>query len=300
MSIFRPKGDNLQLVARNIYENYPKIFDSIVHAMKRRVPGISAIEPVLTENGRLLLRFQDGAFEGPFIDRYVSDGTIKMFAYLVLLYDPKQHPLLCVEETENQLYPKLQGELAEEFRCYADQGEGQVFVSTHSPDFLNEVELDEVFWLVKCEGYTEIKRAKEDKQIAAFMADGDKMGYLWKQGFFEGGGSAVRELVFFLEERSAEEMLNGLLPKLLGKNIRHRCICFEGKQDMAKQLGRKLRSWQNPKARFVVLRDKDSADCAKLKQKLSEMCKQAGKPDALVRIVYHERWYLGDLKQGYN
>ena len=108
----------------------------------------------------------------------------------------------------------------------------------------------------------------------------------------------MRELVFFLEERSAVEMLNGLLPKLLGKNIRHRCIRFEGKQDMEKQLDRKLRKWKNPNARFVVLRDKDSADCAELKQDLSEMCKQAGRPDALVRIVCHEleSWYLGDLK----
>lgn len=67
---------------------------------------------------------------------------------------------------------------------------------------------------------------------------------------------------------------------------------------MAKQLGRKLRSWQNSNARFVVLHDKDSANCAELKQKLREMCKQAGRPDALVRIVCHERWYLGDLKTG--
>lgn len=51
--------------------------------------------------------FQDGSFKTPFLDRYVSDGTIKMFAYLVLLYDPRPHPLLCVEEPENQLYPKL-------------------------------------------------------------------------------------------------------------------------------------------------------------------------------------------------
>ena len=178
-------GDNLQLVARNIYENHLAVFENIVAAMKRRVPGISAIEPVLTEDGRLLLRFQDGAFTDPFIDRYVSDGTIKMFAYLVLLYDPEPHPLLCVEEPENQLYPKLQPELAEEFRNYANRG-GQVFVSTHSPDFLNAVELDEVFWLVKDKGYTEIQRARDDEQVAAFMADGDKMGYLWKQGFFGG------------------------------------------------------------------------------------------------------------------
>ena len=178
-------GDNLQLVARNIYENSSDVFEKIVNVMKQRVPGISAVTPVPTQDGRLLLSFQDGAFTDPFIDKYVSDGTIKMFAYLILLYDPEPHPLLCVEEPENQLYPKLLWELAEEFRSYANRG-GQVFVSTHSPDFLNAVELDEVFWLVKEEGYTQIKRARDDKQIAAFMAEGDQMGYLWKQGFFEG------------------------------------------------------------------------------------------------------------------
>ena len=142
------------------------------------------VQPKVTEEGRLLLKFQDGAFEDPFLARHVSDGTIKMLAYLTLLYDPKPHPLLCVEEPENQLYPKLLGELAEEFRAYAERG-GQVFVSTHSPDFLNAVRLDEVFWLAKKEGYTRIFRARDDAQLAAYMAEGDQMGYLWSQGFFE-------------------------------------------------------------------------------------------------------------------
>ena len=176
-------GDNLQLVARNIYDNYPEVFNTIIEIMKRRVPGVSAVEPISTPDGRLLLGFKDGSFKDPFIDRYVSDGTIKMFAYLILLYDPLPHPLLCVEEPENQLYPHLLLELAEEFRSYSNRG-GQVFVSTHSPDFLNAVDLDEVFWLEKEDGYTKIKRASEDSQITAYMNDGDKMGYLWKQGFF--------------------------------------------------------------------------------------------------------------------
>jgi len=55
-----------------------------------------------------------------------------------------------------------------------------------SPDFLNAVELDEVFCLVKKNGYTQINRARDDEQLKAFMEDGDQMGYLWKQGFFEG------------------------------------------------------------------------------------------------------------------
>jgi predicted ATPase len=179
-------GDNLPRVAQFLFEHHRKeVFDRILINMTRRVPGVKAVEPLLMDDGYLTLRFQDGSFKTPFLDRYVSDGTIKMFAYLVLLYDPRPHPLLCVEEPENQLYPKLMPELAEEFRLYAHRG-GQVLVSTHSPDFLNACELDEVFWLVKNKGYTEIRRAKDDPQIAAYMADGDQMGYLWKQGFFEG------------------------------------------------------------------------------------------------------------------
>ncbi|MDQ3271399.1 MAG: AAA family ATPase [Pseudomonadota bacterium] len=178
-------GDNLPLVARYIFEQHPQDFQNILNTMARRVPGVRGIEPKLMDDGYLTLRFQDGSFKTPFLDRYVSDGTIKMFAYLVLLHDPKPHPLLCVEEPENQLYPKLMAELAEEFRLYAQRG-GQVLVSTHSPDFLNAVDLDEVCWLVKQDGGTKILRARDDAQIAAYMADGDKMGYLWKQGFFAG------------------------------------------------------------------------------------------------------------------
>ena len=178
-------GDNLQLAANYLYENYRPIFDTILQKMKERVPGMGAITPEPTADGRLLLKFQDGSFKDPFIDRYVSDGTIKMFAYLVLLYDPTPHPLLCVEEPENQLYPALLVELAEEFRDYANRG-GQVFVSTHSPDFLNATQLEEVFWLVKEDGYTQVRRALDDPQLSAYMKSGDQMGYLWKEGLFEG------------------------------------------------------------------------------------------------------------------
>lgn len=179
------EGENLSLVTEYLYKRHRPTFDKIIAKLKQRVPGISHVDAKTTEEGRVLLRFQDGAFEDPFLARHVSDGTIKMFAYLVLLYDPNPHPLLCVEEPENQLYPRLLEELAEEFREYANRG-GQVFVSTHSPDFLNAASLDEVFWLVKEKGYSSIRRAKDDPQIAAYMQEGDQMGYLWKQGFFGG------------------------------------------------------------------------------------------------------------------
>ena len=178
-------GENLSLVVEYLYKNHRDILDKIIEQLRRRVPGITHVESKQTEEGRILLKFQDGGFEDPFLARYVSDGTIKMLAYLVLLYDPAPYPLLCVEEPENQLYHSLLGELAEEFRSYASRGE-QVFVSTHSPDFLNAAELDEVFWFQKKSGYTIVKRAREDTQIAAYMNEGAKMGHLWTEGFFKG------------------------------------------------------------------------------------------------------------------
>ncbi len=179
------EGENLSLVIQYLYQHHKAIFDKILDLLKRRVPGISNVDSKTTEEGRVMLKFQDGSFEDPFLARYVSDGTIKMLAYLTLLYDPAPHPLLCVEEPENQLYPKLLLELAEEFRSYANRG-GQVFVSTHSPDFLNATQIEEVFWLMKKDGYTQVKRAVDAPQIVAYMKEGDQMGYLWEQGFFEG------------------------------------------------------------------------------------------------------------------
>lgn len=176
------EGENLPLVIQYLHRYHPETFDKILKLLSKRVPGISNVEAKTTEEGRILLKFQDGAFADPFLARYVSDGTIKMLAYLVLLFDPSPHPLLCVEEPENQLYVSLLEELAEDFRQYANRG-GQVMVSTHSPDFLNALRPEEVFYIVKKNGYSEIKCAADDEQVVAYVNEGDKLGYLWKQGF---------------------------------------------------------------------------------------------------------------------
>lgn len=105
-------------------------------------------------------------------------------------------------------------------------------------------------------------------------------------------------LVFFLEEASAKEMLHGLLPKILPEHVATRFIVFEGKQDLEKQLVRKLRRWQQPDSRFIILRDQDAGDCRKIKQNLVKKCHEAGQADAVIRIACHEleSFYLGDLQ----
>ena len=179
------RGDNVAQVAHFLYEHHQDRFQRVLDVMRARVPGVTSVEAKPTEDGRLVLRFQDGSFKDPFIARYVSDGTIKMFAYLILLHDPRPHPLLAVEEPENQLYPALLRELAEEFRDYARRG-GQVFVSTHSPEFLNGAKLDEIYWFVKEDGFATVQRASDSQLLRDLYAEGDLPGALWKQRLFSG------------------------------------------------------------------------------------------------------------------
>ncbi|MGN0740820.1 MAG: AAA family ATPase [Treponema sp.] len=178
-------GDNLSIVTKYIYDNYSENFKKIIKSMKERIPGIDNIEAKETDDGYIVLKFQNGEFKNPFSAKFVSDGTIKMFTYLVLLNSPKKHALLCIEEPENQLYPELLEELAEEFRLYALNG-GQVFVSTHSPDFLNAIKANEIFYFEKKNGFTQIKKASENELFMNCIEQGDLPGSLWKQGILSG------------------------------------------------------------------------------------------------------------------
>jgi len=178
-------GDNLSQVTKYIFDNHGDVFAAILQKLKRRIPGIDDVKAVETEDGRIVLKFQDGSFKDPFISRYVSDGTIKMFAYLILLNEPERHPLLCIEEPENYLHPALLRELTEELREYAEKG-GQVFISTHSPELVNELEIDELFWMEKEKGYTNIRRASDSEEVCALVKAGDRLGYLWYQNYLKG------------------------------------------------------------------------------------------------------------------
>jgi predicted ATPase len=178
-------GDNLANVAQFLHDKHPERFRQILTKMQERIPGVDKVESRTTENGQILLRFSDGRFRDPFAARYVSDGTIKMFAYLVMLAAPNPQMLLCVEEPENQLYPQLLELLMEEFREYTYSG-GQVFISTHSPDLVNALELSELYFIRKNpEGYSEIGAVRDNEQVADLYNSGDKLGYLWSQGLLD-------------------------------------------------------------------------------------------------------------------
>jgi predicted ATPase len=177
-------GDNLAQVTKFMYDYHKDLFLDILKKLPQRIPGINQVEAKETEDGRIILRFQDQNFKDPFVARYVSDGTIKMFAYMILLHDPEPHPLLCIEEPENFLHPDLLLQLCEEIREYSERG-GQVFVSSHSPDFINGLSVEELFFLVKEKGFTVIKSAKDDEMVRE-LAKENELGWLWRNHYIKG------------------------------------------------------------------------------------------------------------------
>ena len=180
-------GDNLGNVVQFMEREHPERFQSILKNIAGKIPGIDKIDTERTSDGRLLLRFNDKGFQDPFYAQQVSDGTLKVFAYLLLLEDPSPPPFLCIEEPENGLYHKLLETLANEFREHADTpGGSQVFITTHQPYFVNALEPDEVWILEKGDdGFSTIRRTSDDPVVNNMVAEGLPLGGLWYSDYFD-------------------------------------------------------------------------------------------------------------------
>lgn len=183
-------GDNLGNVVQFMEREHPKRFNAILNRIAEKIPGISKIDTEKTNDGRLLLRFNDKGFLDPFYAQQMSDGTLKVFAYLLLLEDPTPPPFLCIEEPENGLYHKLLESLAHEFRDHATgrKGGSQVFITTHQPYFVDSLEPNEVWILEKeADGFSVVRRASDDEIVNNMVAEGLPLGGLWYSDYLDAG-----------------------------------------------------------------------------------------------------------------
>ncbi len=185
-------GDNLANVIQYLAEQHSAQLDRIFRALRQRVPRIERVLSETMPDGRLLLQIKDAPFADPVLARFASDGTLKMLAYLVLLYDPTPPPFIGIEEPENFLHPRLLPELAEECRAACERT--QLLVTTHSPFFLNALRPEEVRVLWRDEhGYTQAERAADLPGVRDFMEHGALLGHLWMEGQLGVGDPLVNQ-----------------------------------------------------------------------------------------------------------
>ena len=181
-------GDNLGNVVQFMEREHPKRFKSILNRIAEKIPGIARIDTEESPDKRLLLRFNDKGFDDPFYAQQMSDGTLKVFAYLLLLEDPTPPPFICIEEPENGLYHKLLETLATEFRTHATgrKNAPQLFITTHQPYFVDALAPDETWILEKgLDGFSNIHRASDDATVNAMVDEELPLGSLWYSDYLD-------------------------------------------------------------------------------------------------------------------
>ena len=181
-------GDNIGNVVQFMEREHKTHFRNILARIAAKIPGVNSIATQVTEDKRVLLRFNDAAFIDPFYAQQMSDGTLKMFAYLLLLEDPDPTPFICIEEPENGLYHKLLESLADEFRVHATgkKNAPQIFVTTHQPYFVDALSPEEVWILEKGEqGFSAIKRVSELAIVKNMVTEGLPLGGIWYSDYLD-------------------------------------------------------------------------------------------------------------------
>ncbi len=185
-------GENLPNVIQYLKEQHPERLEKIFAVLRQRIPRLERVEAEPMPDGRLLLQIKDAPFEQPVLSKFASDGTLKMLAYLTVLYDPDPPRFIGIEEPENFLHPRLLPELAEE--CRAATERSQLLITSHSPFLLNAMRAEEVWVLYRDEqGFTRAVRTSGIPGIREFMQAGASLGYLWMEGHFGLGDPLVNQ-----------------------------------------------------------------------------------------------------------
>lgn len=179
-------GSNLNNVAQYMYRENPAEFKKILADIQTKIPNITKIEPVKLQNGQMVLEFWQKGFQHPFFSPRMSDGTLKLFAYYLLLHERNPRQLVFVEEPENGLYHHYLANLAVEMKKNVGTGfSKQLFVTTHSPFFVNALTPDQVWVLEKGEdGFSTAKRASSYEFVKELVDEGATMGDLWYSKYF--------------------------------------------------------------------------------------------------------------------
>ncbi|WP_333155611.1 MULTISPECIES: AAA family ATPase [unclassified Microcoleus] len=181
-----PTGDNLPNVIQYLKEQHPQRLEEILKTLSGRIPRLEKVEASIMQDGRLLLEIKDAPFSHPILAKFASDGTLKLLAYLIVLYDPSPPQLVGIEEPENHLHPRLLPELAQE--CRAASANTQLMVTTHSPFFVDSLKPEELWVLYRDEkGFTQAKKTADMQGVKQFMEHGALLGSLWMEDFFDVG-----------------------------------------------------------------------------------------------------------------
>jgi len=164
--ILDKNGGNLAQVLLSLHNERPKMFDKIENMLKQAIPQIDELLTPLTEGGDTYVAIREKGFDSPFDYFQVSDGTLRLLAYITAIASIESK-LICFEEPENFIHPQL-FELLVEILKKSDK---QIILSTHSPYLVDWVEPEDVIIVEKRDKETVAKRIKEVDKLKKHLEE---------------------------------------------------------------------------------------------------------------------------------
>ncbi|HEY9902376.1 MAG TPA: ATP-binding protein [Candidatus Sericytochromatia bacterium] len=189
-------GQGIAYALVDILHANRKSFDELEERLTRLVPNIQRIALPRANNQTFLLELIDRYSEHHIPASDISDGTLRILAFLTALYQEDTPSIICFEEIENGVHPWLLHKMMELLKTVSTEGitgkPVQVLITTHSPVLLNYVEPHQVRAVeLDNEGKTQVHSLPTDSvrfQKALEAYDG-ALGELWFTNVF--GGNPV-------------------------------------------------------------------------------------------------------------
>jgi predicted ATPase len=186
-------GEGIAYALADILFSNRKSFDELEERLQILVPNIQRISLLRGKNQTFSLQLVDKYSETPIPASDISDGTLRILAFLTALYQEHTPSIICFEELENGVHPWLLHKMMELLKLVSTEGitgkPVQVLITTHSPTLLNYVEPHQVRAVeLDNEGKTQVHNLPTDSvrfQKALEAYDGS-LGELWFTNQFGG------------------------------------------------------------------------------------------------------------------
>jgi predicted ATPase len=188
-------GENLIDLVTTLKTSHTDAFRRIEQVMRDTFPELEQRVPEPTQIGQVFLTTREKYLGTPVRVWNLPDGELAFLALVCLTLGPPEMsaPIICVEEPENHLHPRLLTTLVEllkvtQKRLIDDRIPlAQIYATTHSPHFVDALDPEDVFVVEKEEGQTRYSRASDKKGLRTLLARKELgLGELWYSGVIGG------------------------------------------------------------------------------------------------------------------
>jgi predicted ATPase len=162
------------------------LFNLIEATLKSYIPEIEKLSFV-PGSLKKSLQIRDKYLPQPILVRELSEGTQLILLIITLLYQENRPSLICIEDIDRGLHPRLFQKIIELCFDLSSREDGvQIIATTHNPYLVDEFKDHEEAVLIVEKDKGETTFTQLSKRLENLEAGEEPLGSLWYSGFVGG------------------------------------------------------------------------------------------------------------------